>query len=324
MHPAYGIIKLREKEPEPTKWKDKIEHRISQVYVQHKIPIEVQPQVWTGTEGYEFTIPFTREVYEKLPENKQQKCIEKINSLFEEKNVKIVYMQSGMNKGSLNQNVVLADVGLPTKIYITTILQKILKITDLNWKNVNIAIIDGEDNSTEYVIDYIYKEVNYLSLITHRLDHFENTINHIYEDVGLNVVLYDKKELTKLDADIIINLSKEDDKLYYTFKRGAVYIDFISDMQYKYNLLCKRRDLLMIDGLLLKWKETPLDLHLFSMLLYTNFRIIRRLYTLGFKPDMKKEIQDVAAENDIQILSFLAMGNKIEFPELERWKTMSY
>lgn len=154
------------------------------------------------------------------------------------------------------------------------IMMKAVKYNEIDLKHAEIFIIGEENLDTRMVLEKIYSEVNFLTLILpqNQLEAFDKEIDSIFRETGLNVQVKEKPNVD--EGDIIINTSSSA-SYDYSYKRGAVYIEMPKNPERFNNLIRKREDLFAVNNISVSIGNSVLSLKEYEMWLFltdTDFR----------------------------------------------------
>lgn len=98
-----------------------------------------------------------------------------------------------------------------TNVYLrdfVPVLHEILKEKKMSLQNLHLEIIDEETEKqsifepagVDEVLEQLSEQLNYLTIYTERPEHFADFAKEIYEENGLMILLYGKKELKRVVA----------------------------------------------------------------------------------------------------------------------------
>lgn len=172
-------------------------------YVKKFNPFRVEDIYFSDLENYgglAVTLPIT---YEDAKNDLEllKHIVEKTVSYLESQNVNIIYYDNIFYKSERIKSLDSLDVNL---LYIEDILNRVIKSYSFNRKNVEIAIISGDYFKTKIVINKIYDNINFLSLVEKDGNFYlyEELTDFVFCDQGLEISYINFIK----SANIIINL----------------------------------------------------------------------------------------------------------------------
>jgi len=170
------------------------------------------------------------------------------------------------------------------------------------------AVINGRIEHTESVLDHICEELNFLTVVdlNDDRDRLLDKADRIFDDTGLNVVVRGKNKAVLKTADIIINTSSVDFDTAY--KRGAVVFDLSGDVERRRHLIDRRPDVMVVDGLLINYKNSGIPLALFEMAVYLKNRNFRNIILKGYDWETGAAVFRFIGRMGLDIFSFMQMG----------------
>ena len=162
------------------------------------------------------------------------------------------------------------------------IAKKISKIQNLDISKLEFLIVDGEDILTLSVIKSLIGNVNYISILTDRIDFFNDIKEFAEEEYGLiiNTFSNSKNQILK-NSDIIMNCSNNNEHYSYYYKRNSIYIDICKNKNKSSKIYQKRDDMTFIDGFVIKKDNIFIKSQIFEGLNYINDRKFKRYIDFG-------------------------------------------
>lgn len=277
-------------------------------YIIKSNPIIINSIEYLGINGYNITLPILKcEI-----EGQKAELVLK-NTIAELDNMEVISFTSTDIKTPLECNLIFLDGKRILKFFIFEAIKKILKFINKDIKYTEFLIIDNEDSDSTYnILNLIYEEINYLTLYTTRSEYFNDFIDKIYSDTGLNVQTINKNNQVMKEADIIINLSKSNDINFdYFYKRGAVFFDLSGNSERTLDLLRKRNDLNVIDDLIFNCDTKNIKNNILETVLYIKESVFKDFIDCGICPQPKNSIMKISLKNKLNIIGFCQYGNII-------------
>lgn len=193
---------------------------------------------------------------------------------------------------TLPKDLPIADGRSLFPYFIMEAIEKVLKILGVNLKNAEIIILAEDPLLTQNLLYNIYPHVNFLSVMTDRGDEdirrYRQWADFIFSETGLNLSVSEKNKTLLAEAHIVVNTGAAGQGLDYSYKKGAVYFDLGDDKRPTLTLAGIREDLLIIDGLKLRFDDCGLLLPQAEAALYVKSKIYRTLSRRGFTAELAK------------------------------------
>ncbi len=177
--------------------------------------------------------------------------------------------------------------------FIHKILNQAKIMLSIMEKDIRYILVDGPSTDSEYVLDHICENANALTLVTDQPKRYEDKLEEIYQEWGLAVQVRSKNLQQKLKGDIIINCSRDYDKLFYCYDSGAILIDFLSQEDILYRTKIKRQDLKIIHQFDAYYSEEKWPSDILMGILLSQERLIRNIYLGGYRYNLKEKIDKV-------------------------------
>lgn len=114
-------------------------------------------------------------------------------------------------------------------------------------KDTKVFVIDNKDIDVEELLFPYCSRLNYLQFLSGESDCHGAFIDEMYEESGLAIAITTKTENAK-EADILIDLSKEELIAVSDIKKGCIYFDGFSDYQKEKRIRNCRNDVTYISS----------------------------------------------------------------------------
>lgn len=259
-------------------------------------PFSIQETNLENVKGYHVTIYPQAENMEKLLLKLQQKEVD------------ILLTDCDIDFPSI------IDISYGNIIHSLLILEAAKKAMKRQSKTLQYSkflIVDGEENFiTNIVLDSLYPFVNYLSIYTKRPEYFLQKAEEIYEEYGLRLELFSDTRLFQ-PFNIIINCSHNMENYDYKIQKNAFFFDVAQNKQKMQHLMARRNDLLLSNGLLLKWNNKTYLSKQIEVLL----RITERSFYEFLKQDYHKEtlikITNLLQQKEIKVAALTCFEKRI-------------
>lgn len=271
--------------------------------------------------GYLVKLPFTADEYKE----NAKRCEELTGNIIEDlylNLVEIVVFPKEMKFES--KKLFMANGKTLMILLIYNLIVKSLKTVGGDLQNTEIAIIDSNSlTEGEYdesniddvlaIVENIYKEINHLTIFTKlkESNSYKEMSYNVFDETGLRIHISKMSKKLIAEADVVINLSKRIKKLEYHFKRGSVFIDLSSNEFARKELIAKRPDIKIIDGMRLKWIDRIYEMNSFEAGLYQKLPKYRKYLKYGAREEGVSEINSFL-QNETRITSLTIFGDKIK------------
>ncbi len=240
-------------------------------YISKKTPIQIEKVDYLGEESEKIILPFTREDIVGLSREYLQKYMSKV---IEKTQLEKCYVSNSFSKyfEVIFKEYFLSYQSILLYIMFKDILINICGEMSIEEKDLKILIIDSEDRRTEYMIESIVDDINYLTIITKRPEYFQGYIDMIYDTKGLVIQLEEDITKSELEGNVVIDLSKES----YRHLRGALAILDMNQTEKKLKYYYSRRkNNNIIYNVLLESDGEVVDNPKLEFLLIRNHQVIR-------------------------------------------------
>lgn len=269
----YYIIDVRSSDVNIPLWRKKrgFFWRMYLYYISKKTPIQIEKVDYLGEEGEKIILPFTREDIVSLSREYLQKYM---NKVIEKTQLEKCYVSNSFSKyiEVIFKEYFSSYQSILLYIMFKDILINICGEMSIEEKDLKILIIDSEDRRTEYMIESIVDDINYLTIITKRPEYFQGYIDMIYDTKGLVIQLEEDITKNELEGNVVIDLSKES----YRHLRGALAILDMNQTEKKLKYYYSRRkNNNIIYNVLLESDGEVVDNPKLEFLLIRNHQVIR-------------------------------------------------
>ncbi|HOQ16513.1 MAG TPA: hypothetical protein PLC16_02830 [Defluviitaleaceae bacterium] len=261
----------------------------------HFCPLKLKERWIMDLPGFEVILPFTAEQVNKKAVQVIQDYINKVIERLKTEGVKIICPPKG-HSHEIDFSILEAKGQYVISLLIFEAIKKLSEKLEKPLKYIEITIIDGQNLRTDLVLNILYPELNYLSILTDKTESFREKAVDIYEDVGLNlqIISYNKKTVLE-NSDIIIDCRDVYHSSFYYCKKNAIYIYIGGYKEMVRDILLKRKDLKIIDNVSLVLKNESYCADFCEMLWYlskTWFKnILSGNYDLALLQKVIKEIR---------------------------------
>ncbi len=283
--------------------------KVMEFYIEHFRPYTIVETELLGAKCYQAKLHITEEQISEKGLN-GQKILEKLLKNFQEKGVQIVVppIQSSLPMGILP----LSDGKAVKGFYVMEAITKFLSIQKRDLKNTRVVLVDGGNVLTQLILDRIYPNVNFLSILSDRQEDFEHKVQEIYEDCGLNVYLFSNGKNTAMaEADIILNCGCEMQNYDYTIQRGAFYFDIAQNKRKLHRLMVRRNDIFLADGILLRKEKHPYTDKEVEGAAYVNKEDFQSFLSSSYDPQESQNAENSLKEDQLQFLGFTCLGKRV-------------
>ncbi len=288
----------------------KMPKKLQDLYIMKKTPLRIEEAFFLDAAGYEVQVPILLSDLAVKKEKDIYDIFYKMLLQLQERDVEIILPPKEWN-GIFPDVIRTADGKEILPFFIMLALVKALKTVKKDLKFAEVVIIDGKDKKTEVIIDSIYPNVNYLSIVTQDPESFAEKVDDIYEDVGLNLQIESHNGSVLQRADVIIDLCKDAESYAYHYKRGAVIFELTGTLEKIKDLLRKRQDILVIDDLLLKYDNQYLTTPFCEMAYLLKNRYFRNYLLNGYRSLILSNLRTSFEQHKLSICGFYQLGTMI-------------
>lgn len=212
-----------------------------QKYLMEKMPLKVDEIVCYGEKGQNVILPMIKEdlgMFEKgfVCDFISRMMLELgiVTAYFTE-DVREYRPESFGDHGWLLKYLVFPDL-----------VERIREKYNIESKDLNLVMIDSGDRKIQFLLEVLIEDLNRLTIVTDRPQHFDKFVDAVYEDSGLMVELVTDPIEEVIRGNIIVDMRRESQKLYRFFEDSAIVIDMESSMNKLHYLYGRRRDLKVI------------------------------------------------------------------------------
>lgn len=281
------------KELELPKWTCILKDDGIRKYVLRHLPHVVEPIFYHLTEGCRIILPILKPIQEKDQEFVQE-VLHSFNEYLMTYDVKIANLQDELLP---YKNLVKALVPGSEGLGILFIKQVLEGLQGKLNKNSHYIIVDGRAGNTEYIIDQIYENINFLTIVTDTPERYQEKQKAIYEETGLALEIKDKNLQQTILGDVFIHTQPSGDKLFFTYQNDAIVVDFLTEIDVLKNMKTKKPKLTMVYDFTSQMKgQRYLNLELLTIMLCEN-RWIRSLFQNGYQSESRKKITKILQED---------------------------
>lgn len=276
--------------------------------VKHEIKI-VDTNIMDA-DGYIVTIPITKGQALDDEFDEYKKVFDNLFDELHNRDVSIVTVPDWF-KYKYDDIIPCCSGFYPLVFFIMEMSLKALKIKDIRHQKSEFLIIDGLSDLTEEVLYLLHENVNFLSVVTNETEYFNDIISKIYNENGLNIQMISEVNSYVKSADVIINCSLSEDNYDYYYKKGSIFFDLAGNKKGMSALQRKRGDMLIADGISLKYKDKFIDNKTLEAILYCTLNEFRKYLNGRFNLDDFLKIRQLINEKEFSINSFTCNGIRL-------------
>lgn len=268
-------------------------------------PFSIEKYNLAEIEGYKVKIYHP---YEQQTE-KQKKQIENILFMLQQKEVEILLTEGDIE---LPRMIEISYGNIINAIFVLEAAKKAIKRQSKTLQQSKFVIIDGGDNIIDLVLEVLYPYVNYISIYTNREQYFGEKAEEIYEECGLRIeFFYGTKNKLFETFDIVVNCSYSMDNYDYKLQKNAFFFDVVKNKQKMEQLMARRNDLLLSDGLLLKWENHTYFSKQLEVILCVTEQCFHTILKHRFQKQTIKEVMDLIEHKKITLTGFTCFEKRV-------------
>ena len=260
-------------------------------------PFYIQEMTLEQAEGYKVKI------YQKAAK------IEKLMLELQQKEVDVLLTNCDIPLPSI---IDVSYGNIINSIFVLEAAQKAIKRQSKTLQESKFLIIDGKNRITNIVLDALYPYINYLSIYTDKPENFSQKEQEIYEEYGLQIEFFSEvKSKLFQEFNVIINCSFDMDNYDYKIQKNAFFFDVVYNKEKLRRLMARRNDLLLSNGLYLKWKnKTYLSKQIEAIFRVTEHSFYRFLHYDYYK-EMFTEIRNLFQQEEMSVTALTCFERRI-------------
>lgn len=270
-------------------------------HISNKSDIEVSDINIYGTEGYAIKLPITSDYINNLQQKSIDKILFRAINKIDTRGISIISKPNFLDLPK-NVGVHIANGEEICPLLIPKLLEELMSLINVELSDLDITIIDGNNRLTDFMIDLLYPDMNYLTIVSETPNRFDAKREFVFGDTGLNIVINSTDDRTKYTSDIVINLSEENKKVFYNCKRSCLFIDLSKSKEISNEIIYKRKDIKLIDDFSIKLDDEAIEKELFEIVLYVNnYSTMRKYINKNFKSLNNADIINMLNKYNITI-----------------------
>lgn len=268
-------------------------------YIVAKFPNSIEEVTYADSPGYYIRIPLIKPLQIE-DETYIREVIHVFNEHIEYEDIQVLILNQALVPYKQEFMVTTANNTSLGLFYIQKVLNKAQVMSNKKEKDIRYILIDGPSTDSEYVLDHLCENVNALTLVTDQPKRYEEKLEEIYQEWGLAIQIRNKSLHQKLEGEIIINCSRQYNKLFYCYDHGALLIDFLSSEDALYKTKSRRQDLKIIHQFDAYYKEERWEAEILMGILLNEDRLIKNIYLGGYRYNLKEKIDKVLARYPVK------------------------
>lgn len=159
-------------------------------------------------------------------------------------------------------------------------------------------------------MELLYKELNYLKIITKRQEYFKEFQEMIYDATGLVAETVDPKDYVAepvpyIGPDVVIDLNSDLDFNYRVLEVNAVLFDMESSLEKRKYLAVKRKDLRVVYECEITYQGEKLDNNLAGMIYYGRYKVIQDFLSNKKQNQLANKLMDIGGNLQINNLKYI-------------------
>jgi hypothetical protein len=247
----------------PKKWRQqKIED-----YIQKELPVIKETITYMGEDGMKIIIPYTFYELQQFDERKVKDIFE---CIIEREAVKNIVAEERLHV--YLPKVKMAEESLLPLFYINEILNWVREKHMIALKEQHIVLYDTGGLATGFLLSNLGEDLNHLTIITSRPSYFDGYVDYMYEKTGLIVSVLLNEVETKVEGNIILDLSTKEEQSYSYYPEATVVIQFFYNVDRARKIIANRCDIKYYNQLYLKKGEKRINNKLFQAILCGGFK----------------------------------------------------
>ncbi|BCN29749.1 S41 family peptidase [Anaeromicropila herbilytica] len=268
-----------------------------------ELPILIKEFNYLSEKGYNIILPFTKEDILKYDPDFIKDYIEKVRIKYDLNNLFIPNKFKKYVDTSIESE---DDKKVLMYMVLDQLMKKILKEHNIEYKSLRLVIIDSEDYRMEYLLELFLKDLNYLTIITNRVEYFEEIQQKIYDTTGLVIDVTSNPVKEPIGGNVIIDANKKLNKNYNYFDKSAVVIDLESNKEKLQYLYSRRKDLETIYDVVLTANSTIVNNEMFAYYLKVKSFVFSNFVRSNSRNYGVVELLKEATCYDIKLLDYIS------------------
>ncbi|NLM12768.1 MAG: hypothetical protein GX209_03350 [Epulopiscium sp.] len=271
-------------------WLKKLPSFLKDRYIIKNCPLKIKEVPFLKTAFFEVQLPFIQEEVHEKSEKYIQSFLDRVMEILKEKKIKMICFEEEEYPFHYSIPKATGKYVIPFFIY-----WAILKAAGRALQHTEVTILDGNNKTTDLILDLIYPHVNYLNIVSDDTKKFKVKSEEIYEDVGLNLqLLSHNKKIALEKTDIIVDCRDTFHTDFYYCNKKAVYFYMGNNKEMVKNILIKCPHLMVIDDFILSLHGKKYSTAFCEMICFASKEwfdmIVSKEYTLEDLKQIHKEI----------------------------------
>ena len=289
-------------------WVKKLPSFLKDNYIMKYCPLKMKEIPLLETAFFEVQLPFTLEEVNKKSDHYIQKFLDRVMEVLKENKIKMIcFTEEANNTFEYSIPKSKGEYSIPFFVY-----GGILKVAGKTLQHTKVTILDGQNKTTDLILDLIYPHVNYLNIVSDHPERFKVKSEEIYGDVGLNLqLLSHNKKIALEKSDVIIDCRDEFHTDFYYCNKKAVYFYIGTNKEIVKNIVIKCPHLMVIDDFILSLQGKKYSTAFCEMIWFASKDwfdiIVSKEYTLEDLKQIHKEL----LRDGWKIEGFCRYGNLI-------------
>ena len=206
---------------------------VKEKYIRKKNPYKLEKTNMADKDGYILTIPFVRDdMYE------DGEAVKELTGRALDKMDDVEIIKNNLDFPIERNDFFVSEAKYLMPFFLVDAIKRHAKAKKIEMKNIDVVIIGKDKFLTELIIDNIYLDINYLTILDELLiNDFGRKIYEVFDDSGLNITVSQNRSVMR-NADIVIDtgdrlLGLSDFKIRYMSKSY-----YISSFEMIFFLMC--------------------------------------------------------------------------------------
>lgn len=277
-------------------------------YLLKRMPADSKEIFYMDVKGREITLPFTCDELQNLKEDYLEKLwnIVKMKYAIEDQYLLLGFPSKITKRFQMGHEY----SNIFNYILFKRIFFRCLEENEIDIRDVRLVVLDSNNRKIEFILELLYKELNYLKIITKRQEYFKEFQEMIYDATGLVAETVDPKDYVAepvpyIGPDVVIDLNSDLDFNYRVLEVNAVLFDMESSLEKRKYLAVKRKDLRVVYECEITYQGEKLDNNLAGMIYYGRYKVIQDFLSNKKQNQLANKLMDIGGNLQINNLKYI-------------------
>lgn len=260
------------------------------------LPVDIKTTAYLSNEGERIVLPFTKSEADILGDDFVKEFIEKLIKKYD---IAVPIFEEDLKR--YESNLSEDNSKVIKYLMIKEILEAVCELEGIEKRKLKFIIIDSGDRKTEYMLEILLEEFNYLTIVTKREEYFSEFKDIIYMYNGLAVETVAAPLNGSIEGNIIINMDDRTLKDFIFFEKNSIVLDMESTAERRQYLYQRRKDIKYIYDIPLLYEGRKVDNRILGNIICNRSWLVDGLIRYGKKFASADEIREIMLEYSLKI-----------------------